>query len=422
MALAVGLEPLGDGLFGLFDTLAIKEAGVDHNAGLAVGKGLFFDVAALDDLDYRAVKLLCELPVPCIVGGNGHDGTCAVAHKYIVGNEYRDPAAVYGINGHYAFELYAGLFLLHLGALEVGLSCRNGLIFLDGVIVGQLVMPLFDIGMLGRHDHICCAEQRIGAGRINEQLVTLCRLELDLRAGRAADPVLLLGLDPVDIIDLIKIVDKTLGVLCDGQHPLALLAPDDLASAALADAVDDLFVGQDALTGGAPVDRHGRLICKAVLEHLEEYPLCPLEISGIGGIYLPVPVEGKAEHPELALESCDIFGRYNGGMDVVLYGEVFCRQTEGVPAHGIKNIIALHAALSCDDIKGRIRAGVSDMDARAGGIGELDQRIVFRHRIIIERAEGLFVVPTLLPFGFYAFIIIFHGKHFLLYIENLILS
>ena len=82
-------------------------------------------------------------------------------------------------------------------------------------------------------------------------------LECDLRAGGAADPVALLNLYALNVINIIQIVDKALGIFCNSQHPLAFFLADDFAAAALANAVDDLFVSKDALAGGAPVDGHG---------------------------------------------------------------------------------------------------------------------------------------------------------------------
>ena len=67
---------------------------------------------------------------------------------------------------------------------------------------------------------------------------------------------------------------------------------DDLAAAALADAVDDFLVCQHALTAGTPVDVHFLLVGEALLVQLQEDPLSPLIILGVGGVDLTVPVKG----------------------------------------------------------------------------------------------------------------------------------
>ena len=146
--------------------------------------------------------------------------------------------------------------------------------------------------MLGGYDHVGSAVERIGTGGIDNELVARGGVELDLCAVASADPVLLLELDALGIIDQIEIVDQAVGVLGDTQHPLALDAADDFTAAALAYAIDDLFVRQNALAGGTPVDRHLLFVGKIMLEKLEEDPLRPLVIVGVGGIDLTAPVEG----------------------------------------------------------------------------------------------------------------------------------
>ena len=113
------------------------------------------------------------------------------------------------------------------------------------------------------------------------------------------NPVALLQLDALDEIHVVQVVEQALRVLGDAQHPLALLLADNRTAAALADVFDHLFVGKHALARGAPVDRHLRLIRKPVFVELQENPLRPLEIAGVGGIDLALPVKAVAEGLEL---------------------------------------------------------------------------------------------------------------------------
>ena len=97
--------------------------------------------------------------------------------------------------------------------------------------------------MLGRDYHISRAVKSICSGGVYREYIARCGGEIDLRARASADPVFLLSLDAFGIIHQIKVVDKSVGVLCDLEHPLALDLVDDLASAAFANAVDHLLVG-----------------------------------------------------------------------------------------------------------------------------------------------------------------------------------
>ena len=102
----------------------LRKSELTMNAGLVLsGEGSLLHVlAARDDLDDRQAELLGELPVAVVVRRNGHDRAGAVAHQHVVGNEDRDFLAVDRIDCRNALQLDAGLVLVQLGALEVGLA------------------------------------------------------------------------------------------------------------------------------------------------------------------------------------------------------------------------------------------------------------------------------------------------------------
>ncbi|CCZ19758.1 putative uncharacterized protein [Candidatus Apopatosoma intestinale] len=182
----------------------------------------------------------------------------------------------------------------------------------------------------------------------------------------------------------------------------------NLASATLADAVHYLLVCKHALARGAEVYGHFFFICQPVLVELEEYPLRPLDIFGVGGVYLSVPVKAEAEHFELLLEMsyvllCDICG-----MHFILYRIIFRRQTESVPAHREKHIIALHSLLTCHYVHRRIGARMPYMQSLTGGIRKFDKRIVFRLALVYLNMESLLVVPDFLPFPLNGGVVVFH--------------
>ena len=234
----------------------------------------------------------------------------------------------------------------------------------------------------------------------------------------AADPVLLLGGNALDVIQTIQAVDQLVGVSGDFEHPLALDLVHDLAAAALAHAVDNFLVCQHTLAAGAPVDVHFLLVGQAVLVQLQEDPLGPLVVLGVGGVDLTIPVKGEAQRLELAAEMIHVALGDDGRVDVVLHGEVLGGQTEGIPAHGVQHVVAVLAALAADHIQGSIAAGVAHMQARTRGIRKLHQCIELGLFVVDLDMEGLFVLPHLLPLGLNGLVIILHSFQSLLNIRQ----
>ncbi len=403
------MEPVDHRGDRLFDCQAVEEAGVDHDAGVVLEReGLFFDIAAGDDLDDLATELFGEDPVAVVMGRHGHDGAGAVGDKHIVGDEDRDLFAVDRVDAAHTVDLHAGLVLVELAALKIGLAgCLVHVGFNFGPVC-DLVLPLLDIGVLRGQDHVGRAEERIGAGREDRQLVPGRGLEADLRTGGATDPVALLGLDALDIVHIVQIVDQALGILRDAEHPLALLLADDVAAAALALALDHFFVGQDALAACAPVDGHRGLVGKPVFKELQEDPLRPLVVLRIGGIDHAVPVEAVAEHLELTGKILDIPLGDDGGVDVVFDGKVFGGQTEGVKTDRIEDVIALHALFTRDNVHGRKGARMAHVQSGGAGVRELDQAIEFGLVTAGLGRIGLALFPPGLPFLFDGGKIVFH--------------
>jgi len=78
------------------------------------------------------------------------------------------------------------------------------------------------------------------------------------------------------------------------------------------------------------------LVGQALLEKLQEDPLRPLDVFGIGGVDLAIPVVGKADGVDLAAEVGYGPSRWSRAMDAGLDGVVLGRQTKGVPSHGCR--------------------------------------------------------------------------------------
>ena len=404
-------DPLLHGGNGFLDGEAVEEVGVDHDAGIVLqSEGALGHVAALDHLHDGQAEGGGEVPVALVMAGHAHDDAGAVAHQHVVGNENGDVLAGDGMDGLDALQPDAGLVLVQLAALEVGLPGGLLPVCLHSVPVGQLVLPLGEIGMLGRDDHIGHAEQGVAPGGVNGQLIAVSSGEVHLGTFAAADPVALLNLDPLDIVHIVQIVDQTVGILGDGQHPLALFLADDLAAAALADALHNFLVGQHALAAGAPVHGHGCLIGKALLEQLEEDPLGPLVVAGVRGVHHPVPVEGIAQHVKLLGEVGDVLLGNDGRMDVVLDGVVLRGQAKGIKADGEQHIVALHPLFPADDVHSGKGAGMAHMEPLTRGIRELNEAVkLFTGLVAGHSGKGLFLQPLLLPFLFNGCKIVLHG-------------
>ena len=90
---------------------------------------------------------------------------------------------------------------------------------------------------------------------------------------------------------------------------------------------------------------------KSVFKHLQEYPLRPLIVILVCRVYDTGPVKGKTYGLKLLREVLDVCISNYPRMGIRFYGVIFSRKTEGVKAYREKDIVALHTALSRDDLK-----------------------------------------------------------------------
>ena len=202
---------------------------------------------------------------------------------------------------------------------------------------------------------------------------------------------------------------------------------------ALAAPLLDFLVGEDGAEVGRPVDRgfvdegeadgidllagpafrlqlgDGLGLAGFLVEvrrvQLQEDPLGPADVSGIGGGDLAVPVVAEAERLQLALEGRDVG---DGGDRRVLAGldRVLLRgQAERVPAHRVEDVVALAALGAADDVGGGVAFGVADVEAGTGGVREHVEDEELRAGGIevriarVRGAEGLLGIPAGLPGG-----------------------
>ncbi len=174
----------------------------------------------------------------------------------------------------------------------------------------------------------------------------------------------------------------------------------DVEAADFAFAVDDLFVGQNGPQRRAPVDRHFRHIGQPPLEQLQENPLCPAVIARVGRAEFAVPVVRQSDPLHLPLECRDVLSRRDGRMDAGLHRILFSRQPEGVPAHRMQHVEALHAFVARDDVGRRIAFEMADMQAGPGGIREHVEAVKLGLGRIFHRPERAMLFPVGLPLRF----------------------
>ena len=133
---------------------SIQESTVGHDAGCAIGKGFFGNIAALNNFNNRQVENFCKIIVSGIVRRNRHNRTSSIAHQNIVRNKDWNFLVINRIDTTNALQLHTGFFLCHFGTLKIGLSRRFFLISTDFIHILQLICPLFNQRMLRRNNHI----------------------------------------------------------------------------------------------------------------------------------------------------------------------------------------------------------------------------------------------------------------------------
>jgi hypothetical protein len=238
-----------------------------------------------------------------------------------------------------------------------------------------------------------------GRGEDAQRSLHAIERELDLGADRAPDPVLLHLERAGRPIDQRQVLQQAIGVGRDLEHPLPHRPPDHREAADLAQPVDDLLVGEHRSERRAPVDRNLGDVRQPALEQLEEDPLRPAVVIGIGGVDLAFPVVREPDALHLAPEGVDVLRGSDRGVHPGLDGVLFGRQTEGVPAHRVQHVESAHALVARDDVGGGVALEMADVQPRARGVREHVHAVELGPRAARRRAEGGAGFPGRLPFG-----------------------
>ena len=242
--------------------------------------------------------------------------------------------------------------------------------------------------------------------------------EGEAHAGALADPVGLHGLDPLrPARQRVERREQFVGVLGDGQVVAGDLALLDHRAGAPAAAFDDLLVGEHGLVHRVPVHYLGLLVGDALFQHAQEQPLVPLVVLRRASRQLALPVDGESQRLQLFLHVGDVVPGPLRRRHIVLHRGVFGGQAEGVPAHGLQHVAALHPVVAGEHIADGIVPHVPHVQL-ARRIGEHRQAVVFRSCVCQTRVRGgakcLCAVPVglsgLLDVGREVFFL--HGRAF----------
>jgi hypothetical protein len=79
-------------------------------------------------------------------------------------------------------------------------------------------------------------------------------------------------------------------------------------------------------------------------------------------------------------EIIDIAGRGDARVLAGFDGVLLCWQTECIPTHRVKHVIALHAVEAGENVRGRVAFDMADMKSVSTGIWEHVEDVVFRTR------------------------------------------
>ena len=140
---------------------------------------------------------------------------------------------------------------------------------------------------------------------------------------------------------------------------------------------------------------------RPLLQHAQEKPLRPTVVVGQAGGDFGLPVVAQPQPPHLAAHVGDVLERPLAGRGVVLERRIFRRESKGIPAHGMEDVVALHPHVARQGIADGVVAHVAHVQL-ARGIGQHLQHVILGPAAVLGLGaiEIRFRIPALLPAHF----------------------
>ena len=334
------------------------------------------------------------------MGRYGHDSAGAVFVENIVRDPDRHALAGQRVDGIAAGE-HAEFRCIFRGADDVVFISHLFDEFFEFCLFRVIRDEFFDKRVFRSEDHVGDAVDGIDTGGIDRDLVIRAfDFEGELGAGGAADPVSLHGLYAFrPAWHMVEICKETVCIVSDLQEPLREVFLDDFTLAAPAATFFDLFIRQNGVAAFAPVDFRFFLVSEASLvENLEEF-LGVLVVVFAAGQDFSVPVIGQAEFFLLTGHVVDVgigpFRRRNAVLDRRIFGW----HAEGIEAHRMDDIEALHRLETGNDVTDGVVSDMTHVEV-ARRVREHFQYIVFLSARVRMSFKCFGVLPDFLPFLF----------------------
>ena len=204
-------------------------------------------------------EVLGEFPVSFVSCWDGHDGTCAVTCKHVVGNPNRDQIPrdrmhdmSAGEDARYGFVALTVALRFHASRFDVRLN-------FGALGRGR---ELIDEFVFGSKHHESDPTKGVWAGGedfdLGPGIVRLAfvvgQCETDDRSFGTPNPMTLCLFDAVRPFEVVEAVQESIRIRCDAHHPLAHGFLHHGVTAAFAQAVFDFVVGEDRAECRTPVD------------------------------------------------------------------------------------------------------------------------------------------------------------------------